>query len=76
MSIYRIAGYMLLGFAAWSVLKAEKRRPRNGQASEAAPLPESRWEGEGGALPVSGAQLAPEPWHASDPAKGTKASSM
>lgn len=74
MSFYRIAGYVLLGFAAWSVLKAERRRQAAGPASEPAPLPESRWEGEGGALPVSGAQLAPHPWHASEPAKVTKAS--
>ena len=65
--ILRTAFVALAGYAVWKFATS----PRAQQAREQLqhkPRSENRWEGEGGALHQSGAQLGPEPSVVSEPA--------
>src|SRR2546427_12327178 len=50
--------FALTAGALWSLNKQLRQTGRQ-EVPKAKPLPEQRWEGEGGALPVTGAQTGP-----------------
>ena len=59
----RLISLALFGLTAgtlWS-LSRQWRQGRRNEVPKAKPVPVQTWEGEGGALPVTGAQLGPDP---------------
>ena len=59
----RLFSALVLGLTAgtlWSLTKQYRRR-HAGEPQRHKPVPVQTWEGEGGALPVTGAQLGPDP---------------
>ena len=55
----RLVPVMMATFVAWQW--TSWLRQRRLERAHAKPGEETRWEGEGGALPVTGSQLAPDP---------------
>jgi len=59
----RLFSFALFGITAgtlWS-LSRQLREGRRQDATKPKPMPVQTWEGEGGALPLTGAQLGPDP---------------
>ena len=56
----RLLSVAVLALAAGTLYALRKPR-RADERHTAKPEPEQRWEGEGGALPATGAQMGPEP---------------
>lgn len=52
--------FALTAGTLWSLSKQLRQTGRQ-ELPKAKPVPEQRWEGEGGALPVTGAQTGPDP---------------
>ena len=60
----RLFSALVLGVAAgtlWSLTKQYRARQAALRPAGQKPVPVEIWEGEGGALPVTGAQLGPDP---------------
>jgi hypothetical protein len=58
----RVIPLLMIGCALWRMDASRRRRLERQHGKPAAkPAEETRWEGEGGALPVSGSQLGPSP---------------
>ena len=58
----RLISFALFGITAgtlWSL--SRQLRERRQDSPKAKPVPVQTWEGEGGALPFTGAQLGPDP---------------
>jgi hypothetical protein len=61
--IKRMISLGLIGLTVgtlWSLNK-QLRQSRRHESAKAKPVPVQTWEGEGGALPVTGAQTGPDP---------------
>jgi hypothetical protein len=52
--------FALTAGTLWSLSKQLQQAGRQ-EVPKSKPMPEQRWEGEGGALPVTGAQTGPDP---------------
>lgn len=52
--------FALTAGTLWS-LNRQVRQSGRQEVPKAKPVPEQRWEGEGGALPTTGAQTGPDP---------------
>jgi len=52
---------LVLATSAWVALSRQQQRRRYPEAPKAKPVPVQTWEGEGGALPVTGAHMGPDP---------------
>jgi hypothetical protein len=66
MMLKRIVPMLLAGFAVyqWELRRRERDLQRGSkELGKRKPPEESTWEGEGGALKTTGAQLGPEPSH-------------
>jgi nicotinamide riboside transporter PnuC len=59
MLLKRVIPLMLATYAAWQWTAWLSQRKRQRVATK--PLDVTRWEGEGGALPVTGSQIGPDP---------------
>jgi hypothetical protein len=53
--------FATLAALAWQWNRQRRKDEASRRRSKAKPVEVSTWEGEGGALPVSGAQLGPPP---------------
>jgi hypothetical protein len=52
---------LVLATSAWVALRRQTQRRPGQEPSKAKPAPVQTWEGEGGALPVTGAHMGPDP---------------
>jgi hypothetical protein len=52
---------LVLATSAWVALTRQTRRRLAQEPPKAKPVTEQTWEGEGGALPVTGAHMGPDP---------------
>jgi len=52
---------LVLATSAWVALRRQTQRRFTQEPPKAKPVPVQTWEGEGGALPATGAQLGPDP---------------
>ena len=52
---------LVLATSAWVALQRQQQRRRTPEPPRAKPVPVQTWEGEGGALPVTGAHMGPDP---------------
>lgn len=52
---------LVVATSAWVSLSRQNRRRALQEPPKAKPVPVQTWEGEGGALPATGAQLGPDP---------------
>ncbi|WP_280156208.1 hypothetical protein [Piscinibacter sp. XHJ-5] len=57
----RLLSLAVLAVAAGTIYALRKSRSDFYEPHKAKPEPEQRWEGEGGALPATGAQMGPDP---------------
>ena len=52
---------LVLATSAWVALRRQTQRRLSSEPPKAKPVPVQTWEGEGGALPVTGAHMGPDP---------------
>jgi hypothetical protein len=52
---------LVLATSAWVALRRQMQRTAAHDPTKVKTVPVQTWEGEGGALPVTGAQLGPDP---------------
>jgi hypothetical protein len=58
----RLISLALFGLTAGTVWSLSRQlRQTRSEAPKAKPVPVQTWEGEGGALPATGAQMGPDP---------------
>ncbi|HEV7915451.1 MAG TPA: hypothetical protein VGP22_16920 [Albitalea sp.] len=59
----RLLSFAVLALATGTLLalRRQSQQRHDHDRPAAKPVPEQRWEGEGGALPATGAQMGPDP---------------